>query len=83
MISSFSIIVLVLNRRRIGHIDVVIVSKCPYVWMGGGKRDVWARQGAEQQGLKMGQLILSMGPMKVEVCILVQRATAPSKKVFF
>jgi hypothetical protein len=49
-------------------------------WVG-GKGDVWARQGAEW-GLKMGQLILSVRPVRAEVCILVQKATAPSKRAF-
>ncbi len=26
------------DRRRIGHVDVVIVSKCSHVWMSGGKK---------------------------------------------
>ncbi len=25
------------NRRRIGHVVVIIASKCSHVWMGGGK----------------------------------------------
>jgi hypothetical protein len=25
------------NRRRIGHVVVIVVSKCSHVWMGGGK----------------------------------------------
>jgi hypothetical protein len=25
-------------RGRIGHVDVVVVSRCSHVWMGGGKR---------------------------------------------
>jgi hypothetical protein len=40
-----------------------------------------ARQGAEHGG-KMCQLILSIGPVGVEVRILVQRATTSSKKAF-
>jgi hypothetical protein len=30
------------NRRRIGHVDVVVVSKCSHVWMGGEKEDIWS-----------------------------------------
>jgi hypothetical protein len=40
----------------------------------GDKRD-WVR------GLKMGQLTLSMGPARPEVCSYLQRATIPNKRV--
>jgi hypothetical protein len=30
----------------------------------------------------MGQLALSMGPARAEVCNFIQKATIPSKKVF-
>ncbi len=36
--SSNIYLVHVPNRRRTGHVDVVVVSKCSHVWMGGGKR---------------------------------------------
>jgi hypothetical protein len=36
--------------------------------MFGGKREVWG-QARDEQGSKMGQLIQSMGPVLVEVCI--------------
>jgi hypothetical protein len=32
-------------------------------------------------GLKIGQLALSMGPARAEVCSYVQRATIPSNRV--
>jgi hypothetical protein len=44
----------------------------------GGKGDV----GGQVRGLKMGQLILSMGPARAEVPFFVQRATIPGKRVF-
>jgi hypothetical protein len=28
----------VTDRGRIGHVDVVVASRCLHVWMGGGKR---------------------------------------------
>jgi hypothetical protein len=37
------------------------------------------RLGAEW-GCEMGQLVLSMGPVGAEACILVHRATTPSKR---
>ncbi len=43
------------------------------------KGSVWG----QAMGSKMGQLILSMGPAWVEVRILIQRATSPSKMAFF
>jgi hypothetical protein len=38
---------------------------------------------AKSTGLKMGQLILSMGPAWADVRSLVQRAIIPSKRVIF
>jgi hypothetical protein len=34
--------------------------------------------GDQARGLKIGQLTLSMGPARAEVCFLVQIATIPS-----
>jgi hypothetical protein len=39
--------------------------------------------GGQTRGLKMGQLIPFMGPARVEVCFLVQRAHIPSKWIIF
>ncbi len=46
---------------------------------GGRKED----GGGQARGLKMGQLTLSMGPARAEVCFRKQRATIPSKKIIF
>ncbi len=45
----------------------------------GEKGDV----GGQASGLKIGQLILSMGPASAEIRILVQGPTIPSKRVIF
>ncbi len=31
------------HRRRIEHVDIIIASKCLYVWMGGGKRGYFGK----------------------------------------
>ncbi len=68
---------LVPDSRRFGHVNVVCSRYCPHVWTGRGKKRTQAR------GLKMGQLTLSMGPAREEVCFFVQRATIPIMKVLF
>jgi hypothetical protein len=35
----------------------------------------------QARGLKVGQLTLSMGPARAQVCFLVQKVTIPSKRV--
>ncbi len=73
--TSFELIIVVPDRRGIQHVDVLVVT-CVDGW---GIRGMFgARQGTER-GCKMGQLIQSMGPAWVEVHILLQRATSPSK----
>jgi hypothetical protein len=39
--------------------------------------------GGQTRALKIGQLILFMGPARAEVCFLVQRATILSKWIIF
>jgi hypothetical protein len=41
------------NRRRIRHVDVVVVSKYSCMWIGGGKRG-YLGPGKELSGLKKG-----------------------------
>jgi hypothetical protein len=65
------------DRRRFGHVDVVSDSKCLHVWTGRGEKG----DGGDQA--KIGQLTLSMGPAKVEIRLLFQRATIPCKRVIF
>jgi hypothetical protein len=57
----------------------VVVNVCILGWQRGEKGDV----GGQARGLKIGQLTLSNGPARAEVCFLVQRATIPNKRVLF
>jgi hypothetical protein len=45
----------------------------------GGERGWWG----PDKGAKIGQLTLSRGPARAEVCLLIQRDTIPSKRVSF
>jgi hypothetical protein len=56
--------------------------KCSHVWMGGGKRRCLGPCKGPS-GAKMGQLVQSMEPVGIEVCILVQRASTSSKRALF
>jgi hypothetical protein len=67
-------------RRRFRHVDVVCDSKFLHVWMGKGEK---GGGGRNARGIKMGQLTLSMGPARAEVCFLIQRAIIQSKRVIF
>jgi hypothetical protein len=49
-----------------------------HVWMQRVEGDNYGG-GRDQRLVGMGQLILSMGLLWREICILAQRATAPSK----
>jgi hypothetical protein len=53
---------------------------CGYSTVGEG--DVWGWSKGLSGVLKIGQLILSMGPVGAEVGILALRATYPKKEVF-
>jgi hypothetical protein len=68
----------VLNRRRFGHVNVICGCS---VHMCGQERGKKGAMWTEQCGLKIGQLALSMGPARAEVCSYVQRATILSKRV--
>ncbi len=71
------------DYRRIQHANIVFCQlKCLHLWLGRVKgMFVWVVQGAEW-GCEMGQLILTMGPVRAKVCILRLRTTTPSKRFF-
>ncbi len=55
--------------------------KCSHVRIGGKKGMSWARQGTKQ-GWKIGQLIQSMGPVRVEVHSFVQNTSKRALIIF-
>ncbi len=77
-ISEF-IQLLCLTEEDLGMLMSSVVVTVRMCWREGGKREQWMLV----KGPKKGQLTLSMGPARVEICFFVQRATVPSKRVTF
>ncbi len=67
------------TEEESGHVDVTVVSKGLHVWTGGGKKR-YLGPGKGLNGLKYRAVDPEHGTAWVELCILIQRTTIPSKR---
>jgi hypothetical protein len=63
--------ILVPDRRRLGHVNVVCICTC---WQEEGEK---RGSGGWVRDLKVGQLTLTMSPSRVEVRSFLQRSIIP------